>query len=653
MKKIITSMCMLLCALLTMAQTPGVVFEEKFAGTLGNFTVEGFNGTYNDIWSGDYDCVKADAYRKISEIEPLTNYLVSPEITLEDKTYKVRFEHCCDYFKNPTTQATFVVREVGGSWKQIEISQYGSGMFTVADQMTVPTELQGKAVQFGFKYSTPQSTGSGIWRIKNFVVEEAVDRPAEKAEPMIAFGVYQLSYDLASHEPFESPKLFNPFGLTVTYTSTDENVATVDANGTVTVKNEGETTIVATTEENDTYKAGSDQYVLTVTDERKTNPELKDPEIAFSQTLISCELCNRESFEAPQLHNPYGVEVSYYSNAPEVVSVDEQTGEVTLLAEGTAVVSVYSTPNEAYYEGFAQYTLNVLDHTVLYVGKDFGENQLQGFTEEGEAAGQYIWMPTVYGGWLQANGYKKVDQQTETYMVSPAITLDKNGNTLSFVHTLYQFYDFDDRYHSATVYLREVGGEWQPLEIPYPLAEFEQVEVDRIAIPAALNGKTIQVGFNYTCDGTVEGSGTWAVKDIYVRRVNLKPAAPLSFGVETAQWDMSGETPLTVPALDNPDELAVTYSSSDAQVAEVDAMTGKVTVKSAGSTVISATSDETEAYAPTTVSYTLTVESTATGITTVTEGTARQLIIYDLEGRRVYAPTHGVYIVNGKKCVIP
>lgn len=66
-------------------------------------------------------------------------------------------------------------------------------------------------------------------------------------------------------ESFTAPTLTNPHNLTVTYTSSDETVATVGSDGTVSPLKAGTTTITASTEGNDTYKAGSASYELTVT----------------------------------------------------------------------------------------------------------------------------------------------------------------------------------------------------------------------------------------------------------------------------------------------------------------------------------------------------------------------------------------------------
>lgn len=84
-----------------------------------------------------------------------------------------------------------------------------------------------------------------------------------KKEPGISFA--QSSYTATLGQAFESPVLNNPNNLkNITYSSSDENVATVDDYGTVSLVAAGTTTITAAFAENDNYAAGSASYTLTV-----------------------------------------------------------------------------------------------------------------------------------------------------------------------------------------------------------------------------------------------------------------------------------------------------------------------------------------------------------------------------------------------------
>jgi hypothetical protein len=42
----------------------------------------------------------------------------------------------------------------------------------------------------------------------------------------------------------------------------------------------------------------------------------------------------------------------------------------------------------------------------------------------------------------------------------------------------------------------------------------------------------------------------------------------------------------------------------------------------------------------------------ATGIHAVVEDSKNANVIYDLQGRRIYKPAKGIYVINGKKILI-
>ena len=85
----------------------------------------------------------------------------------------------------------------------------------------------------------------------------------------LAFSATTASADLANPSAFTAPTLTNPYSLAVTYTSSDTEVATVAADGTVTILAEGSTTITASSEETEQYLAGTASYRLTVTSSNK------------------------------------------------------------------------------------------------------------------------------------------------------------------------------------------------------------------------------------------------------------------------------------------------------------------------------------------------------------------------------------------------
>jgi hypothetical protein len=160
--------------------------------------------------------------------------------------------------------ATYWISDDGGTTTQMEVyrGKYLEGEnFTSADQIAVGDEV----IVYGTlkKYNeTPEfNQGNHLVDLKHNDVPVLAD--AELSYPVEA---YTATIDGEN----EFPVLANPNELAVTYTSSDESVATVDAEGNITLVGAGETTITATSEETDAFKAGEASYVLTV--EEKPEP---------------------------------------------------------------------------------------------------------------------------------------------------------------------------------------------------------------------------------------------------------------------------------------------------------------------------------------------------------------------------------------------
>lgn len=86
-----------------------------------------------------------------------------------------------------------------------------------------------------------------------------------KVSPRLSFTT--TSYSVSVNGSFPRPVLNNPYGVGVTYASSNEAVATVDANtGAVTIVAAGTATITASSVATDDYLAGSASYKLTIVD---------------------------------------------------------------------------------------------------------------------------------------------------------------------------------------------------------------------------------------------------------------------------------------------------------------------------------------------------------------------------------------------------
>ena len=158
-------------------------------------------------------------------------------------------------------------------------------------------------------------------------------------------------------DAYTGQALTNAHSLPVTWSSTDETVATVSSSGVVDVLKAGSTEIKASFAGNATYKSTVVAYTLTV----KKAPA----GLSYTTTSFNIKL-NDASFVAPTLINPNGLTVTYASNNTDVAVVDENTGELLYdkAATGTAKITASFAGNDNYYPGSANYTINIVDPSV-------------------------------------------------------------------------------------------------------------------------------------------------------------------------------------------------------------------------------------------------------------------------------------------------
>ena len=149
------------------------------------------------------------------------------------------------------------------------------------------------------------------------------------------------------------PTLSNPAGLSVSYASSNESVATIDATGTVTLVGAGTTTILAASAATDTHEACSAFYSLTVV---KPESAQQSAGLAWSATTCSASMGGGNTF--PTLTNPHALAISYASSDTGVATIASD-GTVTLVGAGTTTITASSAETEAYYAGSASYTLTV------------------------------------------------------------------------------------------------------------------------------------------------------------------------------------------------------------------------------------------------------------------------------------------------------
>lgn len=138
-------------------------------------------------------------------------------------------------------------------------------------------------------------------------------------------------------------------GKTITWSSDNENVATVDENGTVTGVAAGNANITAKFAGDDEYETSTASYEIIVKGA---------PALSFSQTSYMIEM--GDAFSEPTLQGlPTGVTAKYSSSNADVATVDESTGKVQIVGVGTTTIKAVSEAKDVYEAAEASYELTV------------------------------------------------------------------------------------------------------------------------------------------------------------------------------------------------------------------------------------------------------------------------------------------------------
>lgn len=194
-------------------------------------------------------------------------------------------------------------------------------------------------------------SGSGHWRIQALTVTVEGQGGVTKEQAGLAWSEATAEVTIgATNNVF--PTLTNPHSLPVTYTSSKEDVATIAADGTITLVGEGKTTIKAASAETDAYYAGSASYELTVVSGKA------EAGLAWSETAAVAYIGATDNV-FPTLTNPNNLTVTYKSSREDYATIDENSGEITLVAVGKTTITASFAGDDNFKEGNVAYTLTV------------------------------------------------------------------------------------------------------------------------------------------------------------------------------------------------------------------------------------------------------------------------------------------------------
>ena len=338
--------------------------------------------------------------------------------------------------------------------------------------------------------------------------------------------------------------------------------------------------------------------------ETPPTPTKEEAGLAYTETEFTIDF--GDDFTAPTLTNPYNLTVSYASDNTDVATVADN-GDVTIKGVGTATITASFAGNDDYKAGSASYTLTVNEAPVVPVEgekTDVLNNEFIGnsgttyqvFSEKTGSSG------AVYAG--QSAGGNSSIQLRSNSNNSGIVTTTSGGKVKSITIT----------FNSATSEGRtvDVYGKNTPYEAATDL--YNTSKRGTLLGSAAYDGNTtsftIDIDEDYTFIGLRSNSGalyldevqiTWETSD-----APQKEAAGLAY--TTTEFTINLGDEFTAPTLTNPNNLTVSYASSNEEVAMVDEATGEVVLMdAAGETTITASFAGDDNYYEGSASYTLTV----------------------------------------------
>ena len=500
---------------------------------------------------------------------------------------------------NPSVTAIEVGQQVGvstlsgGSVKGVN-DVLVAGRFEFLNPTEVATVEGSKTVFVKFVATTSDANYSEFTSTVDILVEsETVDL---KEQNITITPVSALEIDETANLDVSGDM------TTLTYTSSDESVATVDVNGVVSAKAEGSATITANAVATSEYNAGSATVVVTV------NPAVVDPE---DQTLVISPIADIEVGETVQVTvNGNKTDLTYASSNPAFATVDGN-GLVTALAKGNVVITVTAESTDA-YNGATETVSFKVTGEVVNPGFEIGissesDKILTGVNVEFEGTGLEAGDKVVWGIFLNdtevssgsGNFISFTPESIGTLRVELSVTRGDVRKRTSLEGILVEelsvilidvtkttFETGESYVFAAGAYTEGATLEWRVIK-------------DGNAIPLS-NPNGTSLNYKFAQEGSYEvklnasiknvqrtvSSGILTVEDRTPNRVDqtlvITPVSDLDIE-ETAILQIEGA------------KTALSYASSDDKIATVDA-SGIVTGISEGEVTITVTAEESDKY---------------------------------------------------------
>lgn len=319
-------------------------YDKTWTAKIGDFSwrISRFN---NNNWNNDWTYIKAGnkkvaSQASIQNTTPFDRAIAKVVVDIEpinkqiEKVEKIKFEVASDAnFQNIVEEKTIV-----SDFNNVENHTF-----------VVKNPKVGQYFRLTFNLGKTADKLNGLITVNKVEYYEDV---SNKTATSLSFDApsYTISKDqtltkLPTLKADEKPL----FGKTITWSSDNEKVATVDANGTVTGVAAGNAKITAKFAGDDEYETSTASYEIIVKGA---------PSLSFPQTSYMVEM--GDAFSEPTLQGlPTGVTAKYSSSNADVATVDESTGKVQIVGVGTTTIKAVSEAKDVYEAAEASYELTV------------------------------------------------------------------------------------------------------------------------------------------------------------------------------------------------------------------------------------------------------------------------------------------------------
>lgn len=342
---------------------------------------------------------------------------------------------------------------------------------------------------------------------------------------------------------------------------------------------------------------------ISVTYKTAVDDGKSDITISYSSNIFTAIIGETNNYPSLTV-DPSGLTISYSSSVPEVASVDNN-GNVTLNSEGTTVISASFAGNNSYRPATASYTLNVEEPSVPLEAVTNAVWDFSSFTSK-----SYTSTKTVNN--IEIGAGCAIDRSVLKFGGSGSAT----GRYVHFKVA---------GAIKITVVASHASSSGDPRDL---MISFGGVKENAEKVGSVEAGATAAT-FIFEYEGDNEDIYLYSANSgINLSSITVEPletGAPLTAVYEPSEITLEQGEAFTAPTLSITDAnggpvegLTIIYSSSNTDVAAVDAATGEISLGTAtGEAVITAEIDGGETYRST--SATVTIVVNAKSINAVTD----------------------------------